>query len=114
MPGIKLFVDDKRYAPEGWRLVRSISEAQRVLFQGVVEEISFDHDIMWNTNPGFELDEPAWFESYSGIAYFLALLPQNLRPVKVNLHTGNRSAGDHMEETLKAAGYIVTRTKYGI
>lgn len=118
MPGIKLFVDDRRLEPQGWTLCRTINEAQRLLFHGDVEEISLDHDINWYRHR-FEHEDEDHFsipvdERYMAIVYFLIILPPDRRPKKVNIHTGNAGAKDQMVSMLTMAGYEgVTTTSYG-
>jgi hypothetical protein len=42
---MKLWVDDHRAAPRGWRSVRSVASAKVYLEQGLVTDISLDHDM---------------------------------------------------------------------
>jgi hypothetical protein len=42
---MKLWVDDHRAAPRGWRSVRSVAAAKVYLEQGLVTDISLDHDM---------------------------------------------------------------------
>src|SRR5262245_5344262 len=42
---MKVWLDDLRPAPSGWIHVRTTDEAIDLLDQGVVEEISLDHDL---------------------------------------------------------------------
>jgi hypothetical protein len=42
---MKLWVDDHRAAPRGWRSVRSVAAAKVYLEQGIVTDISLDHDM---------------------------------------------------------------------
>jgi len=42
---VKLWVDDHRPAPRGWRGVRSVAAAKVYLEQGLVTDISLDHDM---------------------------------------------------------------------
>jgi len=42
---MKLWVDDYRPAPRGWRCVRSVAAAKVYLEQGLVTDISLDHDM---------------------------------------------------------------------
>ena len=42
---MKLWVDDHRAAPRGWRSVRSVAAAKVYLEQGLVTHISLDHDM---------------------------------------------------------------------
>ncbi len=45
MSGIKVWLDDNRPAPEGWRLAQTIEQVKVWLIQGAVEELSLDHDL---------------------------------------------------------------------
>ena len=45
MARMKLWVDDHRPAPRGWRGVRSVAAAKVYLEQGLVTHISLDHDM---------------------------------------------------------------------
>ena len=42
---MRVYLDDERKPPEGWQLVKWPDEAIALLEQGVVEEISLDHDL---------------------------------------------------------------------
>ena len=42
---MKLWLDDRRRAPEGWTRCFTVAEAQVRLRAGVVEEASLDHDL---------------------------------------------------------------------
>jgi hypothetical protein len=42
---MKLWVDDHRPAPPGWRVARSVAAAKVYLEQGLVTDISLDHDL---------------------------------------------------------------------
>ena len=42
---IKLWLDDVRTAPEGWRWVKTAEEAFELFLSGEVEEASLDHDL---------------------------------------------------------------------
>jgi len=45
MNKIKLYVDDERPAPNGWVNVKSAEMAIKLLREGLVEELSLDHDL---------------------------------------------------------------------
>lgn len=98
---MKVFVDDRRKAPDGWYPVRTNAEAIRLLATGYVEEISLDHDIMLpayseNGLPvlGAVADRCAE-ETFMPIAYYLALMSQKPR---VLFHSGNMSMAQRMAE----------------
>jgi hypothetical protein len=42
---MKLWLDDRRRAPEGWTRCFTVAEAQHHLRTGLVEEASLDHDL---------------------------------------------------------------------
>jgi hypothetical protein len=42
---MKLWVDDRRRAPEGWTRAYTVAEAQALLQTGDVDEASLDHDL---------------------------------------------------------------------
>lgn len=42
---MKLWLDDCRPAPEGWARAVNMAEAQKLLLENVVEEMSLDHDL---------------------------------------------------------------------
>ena len=85
---LRVFVDDLRLAPKGWTLARSVSEAIRILANFNVETVSLDHDIAL-------MDETGAFtgkvspECFQAVAYYIAAMPDNVRPKKVYIHTAN-------------------------
>jgi len=52
---VKLWVDDLRPAPPGWKHARSVDEAQAFLVTGLVEEASLDHDLGFEQADGSTL-----------------------------------------------------------
>lgn len=42
---MKLWLDDYRTAPDGWRWVKTVADAQLLLATGMVEIASLDHDL---------------------------------------------------------------------
>lgn len=96
---IKLFVDDMRSAPEGWTLVRTITEAIRILSGPLcIDVISLDHDIIFeqtNRKVGFS------GETFASVARYIALLPKDRLPKVVYFHTANERGAEDMEAILK-------------
>lgn len=45
LPPVKLWIDDLRPAPAGWTWVKTSADALVVVRSGLVQEISFDHDL---------------------------------------------------------------------
>lgn len=43
--GLKIWLDDMRPAPDGWRWVRTVEEAIELMSSGEVVEASLDHDL---------------------------------------------------------------------
>lgn len=78
---MKVFLDDVRSAPKGWRIVRQPMDAIKLLKTNKVTEISLDHDL------GGELtgyDVLTWIEGRVFLYGFKA-------PV-IYIHTSNPSA----------------------
>lgn len=92
-------MDDLRNAPEGWTLVRSLSEAIHFLYYFGADEVSLDND---NT---LEVEN----EFYS-LAYVIALLPQERRPKAVHVHSGNITAFNKVRDILKNLDISVTKS----
>lgn len=98
---MKLYVDDLRRCPDGWKLARTITEAISHLYAGRVTEISLDHDIAFLRGNDVKMHK----EAFMAVAYFMAIMPTGLRPEKVRIHTANVDAGWKMYDTLTKAGY---------
>lgn len=100
---MKLFVDDIRKCPDGWELARTNTKAIRVLSTMPIEEISIDHDICCQmeqvAGQGFATHTSN--ETYMPVVYFILMMPRELRPKIVHIHTANTYAGNIMMELLK-------------
>lgn len=109
----RLFVDDLRDCPDGWELIRTITEAVRILDAGGITEISLDHDAGYyrpsQTGGHIEVGE----ETFDPIARFIVRLPPDCRPSTVNIHSANDVGRDRMTHTLRGTGVIVTHRRYG-
>lgn len=96
---MKLYVDDIRKAPDdSWHVVRTITEAVRILANHEVKECSLDHDIacyLWRGQ------EHTSNETFVPIAYFIALMPESMRPEIVRIHTANPVGGEILASILK-------------
>lgn len=101
MSGMKLYVDDLRRCPDGWKLARTITDAISHLYNGRVDEISLDHDIAFLRGTDIRMHK----ESFLSVALFMAVMPSGLRPRKVRIHTANVDAGWKMHDLLQKAGY---------
>ena len=78
MSGIKLYLDDERKAPKGWTSVKSAEMAIQLIKQGVVEEISLDHDL-GRKKTGY--DVLLWMEQ--------AVREGQTVPSLIHIHTAN-------------------------
>lgn len=104
-PGIKLWVDDLRVAPQGWVLARTITEAVRMLSTLKVDEISLDHDIMLIDERGSWTGKNS-AENYTAIAWFIRQMPELERPRTVWVHTANPDGAIAIRNILE--GYVDT------
>lgn len=98
---MKLYVDDLRRCPDGWKLARTITEAISHLYNGRVDEISLDHDIVFVRGSDIRMHK----ETFMAVAYYLTVMPNELRPRRIRIHTANVDAGWKMHDLLKRAGY---------
>lgn len=98
---MKLYVDDLRRCPDGWKIARTITEAISHLHHGRVEFISLDHDIAFLRGGDIRMHK----ETFMPIVFYMAVMPSAMRPKNVRIHTANVDAGWRMEEVLRLAGY---------
>ena len=84
---MKLFVDDVRQCPDGWEKRTTITDAIKLLYLGVVDEISLDHDICHAAGFG-EGSMCTCPEDYSCIANVIAMMTEDI-PKKVWVHSAN-------------------------
>ena len=85
---MKVYLDDQRDAPNGWKLVRSAKEAIEYLKSGRVTEISLDHDL-GDDAAGTGYDVIQWIEQ--------AVIENGFIPPKIHIHTANVSARVKMQ-----------------
>jgi hypothetical protein len=89
---IKLFLDDERKPPAGWKLVRWPDEAIKLLKTGKVDEISLDHDL-GNDKRGTGYDVILWIEKQ--------VVTNKFNPPKIKVHSANVSARKKWNKELK-------------
>ena len=103
---MKLYVDDIRDAPdESWTLVRTITEAIRLIsmFSDTMTEISLDHDISHEVRIDGQYRPFPSPETYQPVAYFIGELYKGYRvedKPKVILHTANPIGASSMYDIL--------------
>jgi hypothetical protein len=95
---VKLYVDDLRTPPAGWRLARTVEEAVRLLEAERFDEVSLDYVI--GAAPG------ATFEP---VARFIAAQPAERRPRLVYVHTSSPAGARALERILFGAVERVVR-----
>lgn len=85
---MKIYLDDERTTPEGWRRVYWPDEAILLLETGQVTEISLDHDL-GDDERGTGYDVVLWIEE--------AVITRGFIPPKILVHSANSSARLKME-----------------
>lgn len=97
---MKIYLDDERQAPEGWRLVTTAGEAVAYLKTGRITEISLDHDLGGETT-GY--DVLTWLEWQVHM--------NNFSPPIIHIHTANSSARIKMEAAVKSIERFANESK---
>jgi hypothetical protein len=89
---MKVYLDDERHTPAGWKRVYWPDEAIELLKAGVVTEISLDHDL-GDDDRGTGYDVVLWIEE--------AVFTSNFKPPLIKVHSANSSARVKMELGIK-------------
>ena len=97
---MKVYLDDERQTPEGWVSCLWPDEVIQLLKEGLVEEISLDHDLGCKFNrerTGYDvllwIEESVFFDKYL--------------PPKINIHTANVAARLRMEALVTRINNLV-------
>lgn len=90
---MKVFLDDERPTPKGWKRVYWPDEAIELLKTGEVTHISLDHDL-GDDERGTGYDVVLWIEK--------AVALDNFTPPKMTVHSANSSARVKMELGISA------------
>ena len=85
---MKVFLDDRREAPEGWIRCYWPHEVISLLITGDVTEISLDHDL-GDDERGTGYDVISWIECW--------VITNGFIPPKIHIHTDNPAARQRME-----------------
>ncbi len=99
---MKVYLDDERIAPDGWRQVRWPEEAIELLETGTVTELSLDHDL-GDDDHGTGYDVVLWIEEAVAIRGF--------RPPSIKVHSANSSARIKMESGIQSIERIARSLK---
>jgi len=116
---MRLWHDDVRRAPEGWKWARTNDEAKELLLTGEVVECSLDHDLGLH---GLGIDETDDWDKIIEISYAMAdqigeetgldlvkwMIENDCVPAKITIHSWNpegamrmaRRLADHDHEVL--------------
>lgn len=86
---MKVYLDDERATPVGWRRVYWPDEAIALLETGKVTEISLDHDL-GDDDKGTGYDVVLWIEEQ--------VFTNDFTPPKIKVHSANSSARQKMEQ----------------
>lgn len=95
---MKIFLDDERKPPAGWKLVNLPEEAIELLKTGKVTDISLDHDLgeissTKHSKPVTGYDVLIWIEKEVYINKFI--------PPRIQIHTANPAAAIKMKAAVK-------------
>ncbi len=90
---MKVYLDDERITPEGWRRVYWPDEAIDLLKQGIVTQISLDHDL-GDDDRGTGYDVILWIEE--------TVIIDGFKPPIIKVHSANSSARLKMEAGIKS------------
>jgi hypothetical protein len=90
---MRVYLDDERETPEGWRRVYWPDEAIALLETGLVTEISLDHDLGDDTR-GTGYDVLLWIEE--------AVAMRDFSPPAMRVHSANSAARARMEQAIQA------------
>lgn len=95
LEGIKVYLDDERKPPKGWKLVKTPKDVIKLIEKGNVDEVSLDHDLGDDQGIGTGYDVIKWIEEK-------VYTDEKFSPPKIKIHTANSSARIKMEAGLKS------------
>jgi hypothetical protein len=92
---VKVYLDDERTPPAGWKLVKTPKEAISMLKKGNVTDISLDHDLGDDKKIGTGYDVLNWIEKK-------VFTDKTFKLPSIKIHTANPSARQKMELAVKS------------
>lgn len=101
---MKVYLDDERTPPEGWKWVRWPEEAIALLQTGQVTDLSLDHDL-GDDERGTGYDVVLWLEE--------AVATRGFKPPKVKVHSANSSARIKMELGIRSIERLAALARKG-
>jgi hypothetical protein len=94
---VKLWLDDVRPAPEGWRHVKNAMDAIAFLQTGLVTEASLDYDVQWS--PPYSVED--WENNQTGFAVVRWMAMHDMWPAGgVAVHSANVAGAERMREVI--------------
>jgi len=102
MDAMKLYLDDERPAPPGWRLVRWPHEVIALLATGEVTDLSLDHDLGDDAR-GTGYDVVLWIEE--------AVATRGFAPPAITVHSANTAARVRMEAGIASIERLAQRRR---
>jgi hypothetical protein len=99
---INIFLDDLRQCPEGFILVKNVSECKKLLIENEVNILSLDHDLGLHDETGYNI---ALF-----LVEELQSFGRNYWPNEIYLHTDNPVGRQNMFQLLdrwKPEGVVI-------
>lgn len=101
---MKLYLDDVRPAPAGWKLVRWPQEMIELLMTGAVTDVSLDQNL-GDDKRGTGYDVITWLEK--------AVVDYGLVPPNIKVHSANVPAKKRMERGIKSVNHLYQfRSRY--
>lgn len=107
MARIKVYLDDVRDAPVGWRRTYTVRETIDLIREGKVSELSLDHDL-GDTDPEHSgYDVLSWLESEIALRhdYYFA-------PTSIFLHTQNPVGKERMKRAIESIERLKLHVSY--
>lgn len=99
---MKLYLDDERPAPPGWRLVRWPDEVIALLATGEVTDVSLDHDLGDDAR-GTGYDVVLWIEE--------AVASRGFEPPALSVHSANTAARARMNAGIASIERLVRQRR---
>jgi len=97
---MKVYLDDERFAPDGWQQARWPEDAIRFLETGMVTHISLDHDL-GDDDRGTGYGIILWIEE--------AVATRGFVPPVITIHSANTSARMQMELGVQSIKRLTTQ-----
>lgn len=91
---MKLWLDDVRLPPDGWKWAKTADEAIAYLLTGLVVELSLDHDL-GPEEAGTGYDVITWIEEMTYVSGFNP-------PATIKIHSANLVGRANMQRSIDA------------